>query len=185
MKTLKKMKSQLLVLLSLVIITVTQAQVNDKNPEGYEKALKAIEVLKDKDQDMQKLFDQAYGYVVFPSIGKGAATIGVATGRGIVFVQGEPIGKARMTQLTWGLQWGGQAYREVIFFENEKALESFKENNVEFAAQASAVAGTAGASADAVYENGVAVYTMTKGGLMVEASIGGQKFKYFPEDQSN
>ena len=89
-----------------------------------------------------------------------------------------------MTQISLGLQWGGQAYREVIFFETEAALRSFKENNFELAAQASAVAVTAGASADAAYEKGVAVYTMTKGGLMYEASIGGQKFKFLPEDRT-
>jgi len=184
MKNLKKMKTRFLTLLSLVIITSAQAQVGGWDPEAIEKAEKAINEFKVKDTDLQKFFDQAYGYVVFPSIGKGAIVFGGAHGRGIVFEQGEPIGNAKITQISWGLQLGGQSYREVIFFETEKALESFKESDFEFAAQVSAVAAAAGASADAAYENGVTVFTMTKGGLMYEASIGGQKFKYFPEDQS-
>lgn len=184
MKNLAKMKIGFLALLSIVILTSAQAQVGGWDPEAEEKTRKAINEFKVKDQNMQKFFDNAYGYVVFPTIGKGAMVFGGAHGRGMVFEQGEPIGDAKMTQITWGLQWGGQAYREVIFFETAQALESFKGNDFEFAAQVSAVAVTAGASADAAYEKGVAVFTMTKGGLMYEASIGGQKFKYFPEDRS-
>ena len=90
------------------------------------------------------------------------------------------IGKATLTQLTAGAQWGGQAYSEIVFFKDKKTLDNFKANNVEFSAQASAVAVAAGASADADYEEGVAVFTMTKGGLMLEASLGGQKFSYEP-----
>jgi lipid-binding SYLF domain-containing protein len=85
---------------------------------------------------------------------------------------------AKLTQITIGLQWGGQAYREVIFFETKNDLDKFKENKFEFSAQASAVAVTAGASANVAYKNGVMVFTQTKGGLMYEASIGGQKFDF-------
>ena len=87
---------------------------------------------------------------------------------------------AKLSQVSIGFQWGGQAYREIIFFENKEAMDNFKENKVELAAQASAVAVTAGASADANYKDGVMVYTMQKGGLMYEASVGGQKFKFEP-----
>ena len=184
MKTLANMKTRFLALMSVLIITSGQAQIGGWDPEAYEKAKNAVNEFQVKNPGMQKHFDQAYGYVIFPTIGKAAIGLGGAHGKGIVFDQGEPIGQAKMTQISWGLQLGGQAYREVIFFETEKALESFKKSDFEFAAQASAVALKAGASADAAYENGVAVYTMTKGGLMYEASIGGQKFKYFPEDQS-
>ena len=184
MKTLVNMKTLFLALMSVLIITSGQAQIGGWDPEVYGKAKKAVDEFQVKNPGMQKHFDQAYGYVVFPTIGKAAIGLGGAHGKGIVFEQGEPIGDAKMTQISWGLQLGGQAYREVIFFETEEALASFKENNFEFAAQVSAVALTAGASADAAYEKGVAVFTMTKGGLMYEASIGGQKFKYFPEDRS-
>ena len=85
---------------------------------------------------------------------------------------------ASLSQLSIGLQAGGQAYREVIFFESKKEMDRFKESKFEFSAQASAVAAKTGASADAKYANGVMVFTMEKGGLMYEASIGGQKFKF-------
>jgi len=88
------------------------------------------------------------------------------------------VGKAKMKQLTVGLQLGGQAYREVIFFENKAALDRFKEGKFELSAQASAVAATKGASANVKYADGVMIFTQEKGGLMYEASVGGQKFSY-------
>jgi lipid-binding SYLF domain-containing protein len=88
------------------------------------------------------------------------------------------IGKAKLKQVSIGFQLGGQAYREVIFFENKEAMDRFKQDKLEFAAQASAVAATSGASANVKYSNGVMIFTQQKGGLMYEASIGGQKFDY-------
>jgi lipid-binding SYLF domain-containing protein len=130
------------------------------------------------DSLMQSLFENSFGYVIFPNIGKGAIGIGGAAGNGIVFEKGEPVGSAKMKQVSIGFQFGGQAYREVIFFENEAALERFKQDKFEFAAQASAVAATKGASANVKYRDGVMVFTQEKKGLMYEASIGGQKFSY-------
>lgn len=127
---------------------------------------------------MSNLFSGAYGYVIFPNVGKGGIGIGGAAGNGAVYERGELIGMAKMTQATIGFQWGGQAYREVIFFETKKVLDDFKENKFEFSAQASAVAVTAGASGNAKYKNGVMIFTQTKGGLMYEASVGGQKFLF-------
>lgn len=127
---------------------------------------------------MKNLFDNAYGYVIFPSIGKGAAGVGGATGNGIVYEKGATIGKAKMIQVSVGFQFGGQVYREVIFFENKETLDRFKENKIEFSAQASAVAAKKGASTNVKYTNGVLIFTQQKGGLMYEASIGGQKFKF-------
>ena len=147
------------------------------------------------------LFDKCYGYAVFPTIGKGGIGIGGAHGKGKVFAGGKYVGDTAMTQLTIGLQLGGQAYSEIIFFEDKRAFDAFTSGNFEFGAQASAVAITAGASAQtgttgttagasttkndaataANYSNGVAVFTVAKGGLMYEASIGGQKFSYTPK----
>jgi len=127
---------------------------------------------------MQNLFDKSYGYAIFPNIGKGAIGVGGAAGNGIVYQGGKAIGRASMKQVTVGFQWGGQAYREVIFFENKETLDRFKENKVEFSAQASAVAATKGASGNVKYANGVMIFTQEKGGLMYEASVGGQKFKF-------
>ena len=127
---------------------------------------------------LSKVFAAATGYVIFPNVGKGAVGIGGASGNGIVYERGVMIGKAKMSQVSVGFQLGGQAYRELIFFENQESIDRFKKNNVEFSAQASAVAATAGASANAKYHEGVMIYTQQKGGLMYEASVGGQKFKF-------
>lgn len=130
------------------------------------------------DWQMEKYFNNAHGYVIFPNVGKGGLGVGGAAGNGVAYEQGEAIGMAKLSQVTVGFQAGGQAYREIIFFENEEAMKRFKNNKFEFAAQASAIAATEGASADADYTDGVMVFTQQKEGLMVEASIGGQKLKF-------
>ena len=127
---------------------------------------------------LKNLFNRAYGYVIFPNIGKGGFGFGGATGNGAVYDGGKLVGMAKMTQLTLGFQAGGQAYREVIFFETKNDLNNFKENNLAFAAQASAIIATEGASGDVKYDKGVMIFTHPKGGLMYEASIGGQKFSF-------
>ncbi len=138
----------------------------------------AITEFTQTDPLMKSLFDNAYGYVVFPNIGKGGLGVGAATGNGVVYEKNEIAGMANMKQVTVGFQAGGQAYREVIFFETEEDLNRFKENKIEFSGQASAVAVTKGASANVKYKDGVLIFTQAKGGLMYEASIGGQKFKF-------
>jgi lipid-binding SYLF domain-containing protein len=104
--------------------------------------------------------------------------IGGAAGSGVVYERGKLIGMAKLTQVSIGFQAGGQAYRQVIFFESDSDLARFKNSQFEFFAQASAVAVKAGASTNVKYANGIMVFTMQKGGLMYEASIGGQKFKF-------
>ncbi|WP_439105464.1 YSC84-related protein [Congregibacter sp.] len=128
------------------------------------------------DPSMQVFFDTAAAYVVIPTVGKAGFGIGGARGKGLLYEGGEPTAIVTLTQLTIGFQWGGQAYSEFLFFEDEGALEDFKRGNYELGAQASAVAVTVGASADANYSKGVAIFTRAKGGLMYEASVGGQKF---------
>jgi lipid-binding SYLF domain-containing protein len=151
-----------------------------------------------------RFFDAAYGYALFPTIGKGGIGIGGAGGKGRVYVGGEHVGNTSMGQVTIGFQLGGQAYSMIIFFEDERAFREFSTGNFEFGAQATAVAITAGASAsastagggtagasggrhDAVtagdYNKGLAVFTVAKGGLMYEASIGGAKFGYEPVNE--
>lgn len=171
------MKSTLL-MLCLVAASVTTLYAWNAN--AVDNANKTIAAFKEKDSKLDNFFKQAQGYAVFPSIGKGAIGIGGAHGKGVVYEKGKPIGDTSLTQVTIGFQLGGQAYSEIIFFQDKKTLDNFKSGNFEFSAQASAVAVTAGASADANYEGGVAVFTMAKGGLMYEASIGGQKFSYDP-----
>jgi lipid-binding SYLF domain-containing protein len=130
------------------------------------------------DPSLSNTFKSATGYVIFPNVGKGAVGVGGASGNGIVYEKGVMIGKAKMSQVSVGFQFGGQAYRELIFFENAEALDRFKKNKLEFSAQASAVAVKTGASANAKYNDGVMIYSQQKGGLMYEASVGGQKFKF-------
>jgi len=139
-----------------------------------------IAKFKEKDPGMAKVFADAHGYAVFPTVAKGAIGIGGARGKGDVFERGKRIGKATLTQVTLGFQLGGQAYSEVIFFKDKTALDDFKRGNFEFDAQVSAIALSARASRDLAYNRGVAIVTMAKGGLMYEASVGGQKFSYKP-----
>ena len=134
----------------------------------------------EKDGSLKDVFDKAAGYTIFPSVAKGALGVGAATGKGVLFEKGKakPSGETKLTQVTIGFQAGGQAYAEIVLFEDQTSLDNFKKGNFEFSAQASAVAVTAGAGATAKYEKGVMILTMAKGGLMYEASVGGQKFKY-------
>lgn len=175
------MKTRFVVCLSLGLAPFfLGAQIGGYNPKALEKAEETIAAFKEKNSKFDTYFDDAYGYVVFPSVGKGALGIGGAHGAGTAFEQGNPIGKAKITQITIGFQFGGQAYSQVIFFETKDDLRRFKENKFEFAAQASAVAIKEGAAVNVAYNDGVAVFTMTKAGLMYEASIGGQKLKFKP-----
>ena len=137
-----------------------------------------IKKFKEKDPGLAKVFADAQGYAVFPTVGKGGIGLGAARGKGYVYQRGRLIGRSTLTQVTIGLQLGGQAYSEVVFFKDAAALDNFKRGRLKLDAQASAVALTARASADLAYRNGVAIVTMAKGGLMYEASVGGQKFSY-------
>lgn len=131
-----------------------------------------------QDPSLNRFFDQSVGYAVFPTVGKGGVAVGGAWGQGELFEDGNMTGYCTVTQATVGAQLGGQAYSELIFFENRDALNRFKYGNFALAAQASAVALKSGASANARYADGVAVFTMGEEGLMVEAAIGGQHFSY-------
>jgi len=155
-------------------VVKAQEKIMDESKEAKSAFLKA-------DPSMANLFKNSYGYVIFPNIGKGAAGVGGAAGKGTVYEKGgKAVGTAHMLQVTVGAQAGGQAYREVIFFENKDAFERFTDNKVEFSAQTSAIAAKAGASANVNYREGVVVFSQEKGGLMLEASLGGQKFTYQP-----
>ena len=145
-------------------------------------------------------FDTAYGYAVFPTVGKGGLILGGAFGDGRVYEQGKYIGDTSVTQLTIGLQAGGEGFSQIIFFEDKRALDEFTSGKYEFGAEASGVAitaaaqaqaGTAGSSAgasggrhDAVavakYKSGMATFTVVKGGLMTAANIGAETFSYVP-----
>jgi lipid-binding SYLF domain-containing protein len=142
-----------------------------------------IEKVKAKDPGMEKIFADAVGYAVYPTVGKGAIGVGGAHGNGWVYQGGKLIGKSSLTQVTVGFQLGGQAYSEVVLFQTQQALDNFKLGHLKLDAQASAVAVTERASRDLAYRDGVAIVTMAKGGLMYEASVGGQKFSFKPVEK--
>ncbi|MBA2960950.1 MULTISPECIES: YSC84-related protein [Ramlibacter] len=151
-----------------------------------------------KPEDTAKFFSNAHAYAVFPKILKGAIGIGGAHGEGRVYEKGKVIGDSTMNQLSIGFQLGGEGFAEMIFFENKAALDKFTAGNFEFGAEASAVALTAGAGAKATttgsgagasvtkekaaatakYNNGMAIFTIVRGGLMYEVSLAGQKYSF-------
>lgn len=164
--------------------------------DSYNKALANFHQAK----ETRKFFDTAYGYALFPTIGKGGIGIGAAYGKGRVYQGGVYTGDSSMTQLSIGFQLGGQAYSEIIFFKDAKSYDAFTSGSFEFDAQASAVAINMGANAQAgtkgnsaaagqsggnqsatgAYINGMAVFTAAKGGLMFEAALAGQSFTFEP-----
>jgi len=185
------MMRKLACLTAVVLLAATAAVADDFTD--------TIELFKHGGQSEQ-FFHNSYGYAVFPTIGKGGLVVGGAYGKGRVYAHGRPVGDVSMTQVSVGLQLGGQAYSEIIFFENKAALDEFTTGDFEFGADADAVAitaaagasaSTAGASAgasggmkDAVtagkYYKGMAVFTIVKGGAMYQAVLAGQKFKFKP-----
>ncbi len=166
---------------SFVLAAASWAWDPGEADEYHAKAQEAIAAFLEKDPSIQRFFDSAVGYVVIPTVGKAGFGIGGARGKGVLYENGEVTANVTLTQLSFGFQWGGQAYSEFIFFEDEATLTNFKRGNYELGAQASAVAITAGVSADAEFNGGMAIFTQAKGGLMYEASVGGQKFKVEPK----
>jgi lipid-binding SYLF domain-containing protein len=129
---------------------------------------------------MAEYFNEAEGYAIFPNVGKGAYIIGGASGNGVVYDNGMMIGYADLKQVDIGLQLGGKAFVEVLFFETEEALERFKNGSYELSANASAVILDEGFSENLEFEDGVAVITVPKGGAMAGISVGGQRFEFTP-----
>ena len=151
------------------------------DPNKPDEVQEAIAAFKATDPELNIFFDKAHGYAVFPSVGKAGMGIGGAYGKGVVYEQGEEIGSTTLKHISMGFEFGGENYREIIFFQDKKTLDDFKQGNYELGAQASAVAIKKGASKNADFDKGVAVFTQTKGGLMFDASVGGQKFTFEPK----
>lgn len=174
------MRTIAILLATVLVAAPVFAFQPDTNDELQLDVAKAILAIKKADPGIEAFFDNAAGYAAYPSVGKGGIVVGGAYGKGLVIIDGRVDGRTTMTQATLGLQLGGQVYSQFIFFKDEAAIENFRRGNFEFGAQASAVAATKGASADTSYDKGVAVFTNASGGLMVEGSVGGQKFTYEP-----
>ena len=183
------------------LIAVLVVMVSLAAPAAADKFTDTIEIYK-KSEAVQPFFNNAYGYAVFPTVGKGGIGIGGAYGKGQVYRGGQVTGETSLIKATIGFQLGGQAFSEMIFFEDKRAYDEFTSGSFEFDAAASAVAITAGVQAKAgtdgatagasagpatgtqaktAYHKGMAVFVHTKGGLMYEAAIGGQKFSFTPK----
>lgn len=170
-------------LVSVVGVSLLGACATAPNSEDRRSGLKndantALNLATSSHTSFDSLIRGAPGYVVFPAVGKAAAGVGGAYGRGIVYKNGRQIGYADLRQASVGLQLGGQSYTEILVFESTQALDKFLLGNYEFGAQATAVALKSGEGTNAKFRNGVAVYTMDEAGLMFEAAVGGQKFSY-------
>ena len=183
--------------LALGTTAIADTKSAEKTAERTENVNETVQSFKDA-QQARPYFDKSYGYAVFPTIGKGAVGVGAAGGKGQVFEKGAYVGDSTMMQLSIGAQLGGQAYSQIVFFENKAAFDEFTRDGFEFSADASAVALTAGASAEAgtkgvsagasttkdhgiaiaKYNKGMAVLTLAKGGLMYQAALAGQKYSF-------
>jgi len=148
------------------------------DPESQQQAQEAIAAFKEANPRLEVFFARSYGYAVFPKVTKGGLILGGAHGNGTVYEEGKVVGSSSITQYTFGLQAGGQTFREIVFFKDKEALERFKAGDFEFAADVSAVALDSGASNTLDFAGGVAVFTLASGGLMFEASVGGQQFSF-------
>jgi lipid-binding SYLF domain-containing protein len=184
-----------------VVLIVVMAALILSIPAYADKYTDTMDVFK-KSEVVQPFFKNAYGYAVFPTIGKGGIGIGASYGTGQVYQGGKVTGEVSLIKGSIGWQFGGQAFSQMIFFEDKRAYDEFTSGEFEFDATASAVAITAGAQAKAgtegasagasagpatgkqaktSYHKGMVVFTHAKGGLMYEASIGGQKFTFKPK----
>jgi lipid-binding SYLF domain-containing protein len=177
MKTMKRLlaTTMLAILGALVAGAVPSAQAaNDIVVQSNQ----AVRNFKRTDPSMKKFFNKSVGYAILPSVTTGGLGIGAQRGKGLVYAHGKLIGKTTLTQVSIGAQIGGEEFAEIVFFETNKALNDFKTGQYSMSAQAKANAAASGVAANADYQNGVAVFTQSKGGLMAAAAIGSQKFGY-------
>ena len=174
------LRAALTVALAVAALSVAPlARADDRADEQRSVSL-VIAKFKESHPGLASAFEDAYGYAVFPPVGKGGMGLGAARGKGYVYEHGRLIGRSTLTQVTIGLQLGGQAYSEVVFFKDKDALAGFRRGRTRLDGQASAIALDARAAKDLAYSRGVAVATLAKGGLMYEAAVGGQKFSFTP-----
>jgi lipid-binding SYLF domain-containing protein len=171
-------QNSFLLILAILMVTITNGQTTHRDKRVLRDSKKAKNAFIKVDPSIKKWFDNAYGYVIFPNVGKTGLGVGGAFGNGIVFINNTAIGRANLSQVSIGFQLGAQGYREVIFFENKSNMDDFKENKLKLSAQVSAVLVAIGAAANINYSNGILIFTQPKGGLMYEVSVGGQTFNY-------
>jgi len=164
------------IVLSFALATVLPAAAAEATEK--EAAQQAIQNFKLADPGLGNFFTNAAGFAVFPSVGEGGFLIGAERGKGLAYEKGKPVGKVTLTEVSVGLQAGGGAFSEVIFFETADAFNNLKQNKLTLSAQAKAAVAASGVAANAKYDQGVAVFTLPKSGAMVAAAVGGQKLKF-------
>jgi lipid-binding SYLF domain-containing protein len=170
-----------LAMVLLLLSGCTTAPNNESDRQSLvEESTGALKQMKAEDAGLGQFLNHSYGYVIFPSVGKGGLIAGGAYGRGIAFEQGKMIGYADVSQATVGAQLGGQTYSELIVFDAQRDFDRFIGGRLTFSANVSAVAIKTGAAEAARYTDGVAVFVEPTGGLMLEAAIGGQQFTFTP-----
>jgi len=173
-------KSKMIILLVTFFVAYVSYGQNSKDKRIMAEAEKAKKEMIKKDAGLDKFFNNATAYVIFPHVGEGAFIIGGASGNGVLYEHGTAVGMADLKKLDIGAQAGGQSSAEVIFFETEAALNEFKAGNYALSAEASAIAIESGVAENANYNDGVVIFTYPLKGLMADVSIGGQKFTYTP-----
>lgn len=174
------MKSVLVTLLAATAFAIAGCEsTTPSDPTVYNDRTKlALDQMEHTDPGLQDALNNAYGYVLFPEIGKAAVGIGGANGRGVVYEQGRAVGYATLTQGSLGVQLGGETFAELIIFKNADAMGSFRNGDLTLGADASATILKAGAAAALQFKNGTAVIVQTHGGLMAGAAINGQTIHF-------
>jgi len=163
-----------------VLLSVGNTWAAESADELVMQAKMTVADFERKDPEMKPVMEHAAGYAVFPNVNKAGLAIGAANGQGVLFEHGRPVGRVTITQVSIGAQAGAQSFSELVLLQTPSAVKSIKTENLKFAASLSAIAASAGVARDLQYRNGVAVITIPKGGLMAEAAVGGQSFKYEP-----
>ncbi len=169
--SISRTATALCALVTLTVAAPTLAWPSDDEVRAAMRAVKQSAVAK-------PYLASAYGYAVFPTVGRGAFAVGGAYGEGFVFRQGKRTGKTTLAQLSIGLGAGGEAYTEIVFFKDKAAYERFITGRLELNARATAAVGSAAAQGELGYSDGVAIVTLSKGGLIADASVGGQRFTF-------
>ena len=165
----------------LLVSCATGSVTKEERDELFKRAQASRQEWNKADPQLEAFAKKGDGFVFFPEIRKGGFVFGGAGGRGVVFEKGQHIGYADLNQASVGLQAGMQTYSELIVFENKVAMDRFKQNQIDFGANASAVLAEQGAAAGAQFVDGVAVFVKPTGGAMAEASLGGQQITYMPK----
>ena len=183
------MRTAMLSLLGVLAMTLVGCETSSPNSPANRTGVRseadiALRQMTAQDPKLQDVLNSAYAYAIFPNVGEAAAGIGGASGRGVVYQNGQVVGTAKLDQLSVGPQAGGQSYSELIVFKDQNAFDHFKNGNLEFGAQATATVVKAGAAGTAPFANGVAVYILPKGGLEVGANISGQKLSFTPSSNN-